>query len=67
MENLQTEKIAAIACGEKMYRVCWLKNGNWMPIWNATTFENFAECDKAALEYVKIKKHNVISEYVNMR
>jgi len=68
MENLRTEKIAAIACGEKMYRVCYLKDNNWwLPIWNATTYDNFAECDKAALEYVKIKHHNVTSEYVNMR
>ena len=69
---LAHEKIAAIACGENMYRVCYLierANGPdiWYPIWNAQTYDNFNAADNAAKEYCKQPHHNVISEYVSLR
>jgi hypothetical protein len=63
-----TEKIAAVACGEKMYRVCYENGkGDWYPIWNAVTYDNFEAADKAAREYCNRQHHNVISQYINMR
>lgn len=65
---MNVQKIAAIACGEKMYRVCYLNNNNdWYPIWNAKTYDNFNDANNAAIEFCKKSQHNVISEYVNMR
>lgn len=67
------EKIAAVACGDKMFRVCYLidniksDHNIWFPIWNAKTYDTFDEADNAAKEYCQQHHHNVISEYVSLR
>jgi hypothetical protein len=65
---MNVQKIAAVVCGEKMYRVCYLNNnGDWYPIWNAKTYDNFKDADNEAIAFCKKPQHNVISEYINMR
>ena len=67
--TVTTEVIAAIACGEKMYRVSYFNNhfNQWYPVWNTPTFDTFEDADKAAKEYCEQSHHNVTSQYVSMR
>ena len=62
------ENIAAVACGTKMYRVCYeTAHKTWYPIWDAVTYDNFEAADKAAREYCNQPHHNIISHYINLR
>jgi len=69
MNAQTTEIIAAIACGEKMYRVSYFNNrtNQWYPVWDSQTYDNFNDADQAAKWYCEQSHHNVISQYVSMR
>ena len=61
------KKYAAIACGEKCYRVMYSYSYEWKPEHQIMVFNNFEEADLIAKECAQGKHNCYEGLYINMR
>lgn len=66
-EKRITKKYAAIAMGEKCYRVAYSYSHDWKPEFQIREFDNFEEADKIAKECAAGNHNCLEGEYINMR
>ncbi len=66
-EKRIVKKYAAIACGEKSFRVMYSYSHDWKPESQIRIFDNFEEADKIAQECAKGMHNCYEGQYINMR